>query len=57
MRACAVSIGILIAALGAEGLAQSSSPIRLIVGAPAGGSIDTYSRIIADHMTGTLGRP
>jgi hypothetical protein len=38
-------------------LAQSSSPIRLAVGAPAGGSIDTYARIIADHMTATLGRP
>ena len=56
-RACAASIGILIATLGAEALAQSTSPIRLVVGAPAGGSIDTYSLIIADHMTGTLGRP
>ena len=56
-RACAAAIGILIAALGAEALAQSTSPIRLVVGAPAGGSIDTYARIIADHMTGTLGRP
>jgi len=37
--------------------AQSSTPIRLAVGAPAGGSIDTYARIIAEHMTGTLGRP
>jgi tripartite-type tricarboxylate transporter receptor subunit TctC len=37
--------------------AQSSSPLRLAVGAPAGGSIDTYARIIAEHMTGTLGRP
>src|SRR5215471_2285598 len=37
--------------------AQSSTPIRLAVGAPAGGSIDTYARIIADHMTATLGRP
>jgi len=53
--ACAAAINILIAALGGEGLAQSA--IRLVVGAPAGGSIDTYSRIIADHMTGTLGRP
>jgi tripartite-type tricarboxylate transporter receptor subunit TctC len=38
-------------------VAQNSSPIRLAVGAPAGGSIDTYARIIADHMTHTLGRP
>jgi tripartite-type tricarboxylate transporter receptor subunit TctC len=56
-RACAASVGILIAAIGAEALAQSAGPIRLVVGAPAGGSIDTYSRIIADHMSGTLGRP
>lgn len=46
-----------IAALGADAFAQSSGPIRLAVGAPAGGSIDTYSRIIAEHMTATLGRP
>src|SRR5262245_18795380 len=56
-RAWPAAIGILIAALGAEALAQSTSPICLVVGAPAGGSIDTYSLIIADHMTGTLGRP
>jgi tripartite-type tricarboxylate transporter receptor subunit TctC len=46
-----------IAAHASAALAQGSGPIRLIVGAPAGGSIDTYARIIADHMTGTLGRP
>jgi tripartite-type tricarboxylate transporter receptor subunit TctC len=40
-----------------EALAQSQSPVRLVVGAAAGGSIDVYSRIIAEHMTGTLGRP
>jgi tripartite-type tricarboxylate transporter receptor subunit TctC len=40
-----------------QAVAQSSGPIRLAVGAPAGGSIDTYARIIADHMTQTLGRP
>ena len=42
--------------LGAPALAQQS-PIRFVVGAAAGGSIDVYARIIADHMTGTLGRP
>ena len=40
-----------------EALAQSQSPVRLVVGAAAGGSIDVYSRIIAEHMTATLGRP
>jgi tripartite-type tricarboxylate transporter receptor subunit TctC len=46
-----------IAAPGAQTFAQSTGPIRLAVGAPAGGSIDTYSRIIAEHMAATLGRP
>jgi tripartite-type tricarboxylate transporter receptor subunit TctC len=46
-----------LAAFGAQTFAQSTGPIRLAVGAPAGGSIDTYSRIIAEHMTATLGRP
>jgi tripartite-type tricarboxylate transporter receptor subunit TctC len=40
-----------------EATAQSPSPIRLVVGAAAGGSIDVYSRIIAEHMASTLGRP
>jgi tripartite-type tricarboxylate transporter receptor subunit TctC len=55
LRVCAASFGLLL--LGAQAFAQSSSPIRLAVGAPAGGSIDTYARIIAEHMTATLGRP
>ena len=57
LRICAASLGVLIGALGAEGSAQSGGPIRLAVGAPAGGSIDVYSRIIAEHMSATLGRP
>src|SRR4051794_26510388 len=51
----AASLCILLGALGAPATAQS--PIRLIVGAAAGGSIDVYARIVAEHMTGTLGRP
>jgi tripartite-type tricarboxylate transporter receptor subunit TctC len=31
--------------------------IRLIVGAPAGGAIDPYARLIAEHMAKTLNRP
>src|SRR4029079_2821904 len=57
LRICAAALGVLRAALRAEGLAESAGPIRLAVGAPAGGSIDVYSRIIAEHMSGTLGRP
>jgi tripartite-type tricarboxylate transporter receptor subunit TctC len=55
LRVCAASFGLLL--LGAQAFAQTSSPIRLAVGAPAGGSIDTYARIIAEPMTATLGRP
>ena len=57
LRLGAASFLLLLVALGAEASAQSAGPIRLAVGAPAGGSIDTYSRIIAEHMTATLGRP
>ena len=57
LRICAASLGALIGALDAESSAQSGGPIRLAVGAPAGGSIDVYSRIIAEHMSATLGRP
>jgi tripartite-type tricarboxylate transporter receptor subunit TctC len=56
LQACMVAM-VVIAAPGSGALAQGTGPIRFIVGAPAGGSIDTYARIIADHMTGTLGRP
>jgi tripartite-type tricarboxylate transporter receptor subunit TctC len=55
LRACAASFCLLL--LGAQAFAQGSGPIRLAVGAPAGGSIDTYARIIAEHMSATLGRP
>jgi tripartite-type tricarboxylate transporter receptor subunit TctC len=37
-------------------LAQSGT-IRIIVGVPAGGAIDPYARMIADHMSKTLGHP
>jgi len=36
---------------------NSSRPVRLIVGVAAGGAIDPYARLIADHMSKTLGRP
>ncbi len=57
LRIGAATFCVLVAPLGAHAFAQSSGPIRLAVGAPAGGSIDTYARIIAEHMTATLGRP
>lgn len=32
------------------------APIRILVGFPAGGSIDIATRVVAEHMRGTLGR-
>jgi tripartite-type tricarboxylate transporter receptor subunit TctC len=52
----AASLFVLVGALD-EGAAQSTGPIRLAVGAPAGGSIDVYSRIVAEPMSARLGRP
>ena len=43
----------------AIGQAQAQAPsgtIRFIVGAPAGGAISPYARLIADHMEKTLGQ-
>src|SRR5712691_7483930 len=37
--------------------AAQSSTIRIIVGTVAGGAIDPYARLIADHMSKTLGQP
>ena len=34
-----------------------SGVIRVIIGVPAGGAIDPYARMIAEHMSKTLGRP
>ena len=53
----AASLFVLVGALETEGAAQSTGPIRLAVGAPAGGSIDVYSRIVAEPMSASLGRP
>jgi len=37
--------------------AQSDRPIRLMVGFPAGGSIDTVARVLADKMKDDLRQP
>ena len=38
-------------------LAAQTGTIRIIVGTVAGGAIDPYARLIADHMSKTLGQP
>ena len=50
---CAFTLVLLAAA---EAAAQSGT-IRLIVGTAAGGAIDPYARLIAEHMARTLGQP
>lgn len=42
-------------ALRAPAFAQSQSVTRFIVGASAGGPVEAYARVIADHMQRTLG--
>ena len=39
------------------GATHAQSPLRLAVGASAGGAINVYSRIIAEPMSASLGRP
>jgi tripartite-type tricarboxylate transporter receptor subunit TctC len=40
-----------------QAVAQSDKPLRVIVGFPAGGSIDVVSRILADKLKDELKRP
>ena len=37
--------------------AGAQTPLRLAVGAAAGGAIDVYARIVGEHMSASLGRP
>jgi len=58
-----VILGVLAVAAAAAALAQGGAanypdhPIRVIVSVPAGGGVDTVTRIVADKMSRTLGRP
>ena len=40
----------------ASALAQVATPVRILVGAPAGGSTDTLARALAQEMGRQLGR-
>lgn len=44
-------------AAGAGGARAQGQPIRFVIGAAAGGSIDAYARVVSEHMGRTLGRP
>lgn len=51
-----LAVALLAAAGVAAAQAFPSKPIRLLVGAPAGGTTDTLARSIAAEMTRTLGQ-
>jgi tripartite-type tricarboxylate transporter receptor subunit TctC len=56
-RMLAIAIVGLAIAVPHPAFAQSDgSTIRFVVGAPAGGAIDPYARIVAEHMAKTLNR-
>ena len=48
---------LLLSSLRGPGALANPAPIRFIVGGPAGGAIDPYARMIAEHMAKTLGQP
>ncbi len=52
----AALIGMLVGSISAEAETYPSRPITIIVPFAAGGPTDTIGRILAQHMTGTLGQ-
>ena len=58
-RAWLATVAGLAIAAGAPALAQplSERPIRIIVGAPAGGTADIVARLVGDAMSKSLGQP
>ena len=47
---------VVLGALFASGAAAEQAPVRVIVGAAAGGALDPYARIVTEYMGKTLGR-
>jgi len=56
-RRAAVAALLVLATAAAQAASFPTRPIRLLVGASAGGTTDTLAREIADDMTKTLGQP
>ena len=56
----ALTLGLFVAALGLSGLAQaqpSGTPIRLLVGFPAGAGTDAIARALGEKLKDELGAP
>jgi tripartite-type tricarboxylate transporter receptor subunit TctC len=60
-QAVVISCGIPLLVAAAAGIARSAEfpdhPIRVIVSVPAGGGVDTVTRIVTDKMRAALGQP
>lgn len=57
-RTCKYLTCALFMAFGAKGaFAWSDKPVRMIVPAPPGGTIDTVARIVADELSAQIGQP
>jgi tripartite-type tricarboxylate transporter receptor subunit TctC len=60
-QAIVISCGIPLLVAAAAGIARSAEfpdhPIRVIVSVPAGGGVDTVTRIVTDKMRAALGQP
>jgi tripartite-type tricarboxylate transporter receptor subunit TctC len=54
---CAVALLVAAAAIMARAAAFPDHPIRVIVSVPAGGGVDTVTRIVTDKMRASLGQP
>jgi tripartite-type tricarboxylate transporter receptor subunit TctC len=57
LRALAAAIGLSLLAVDPAVAQSDAGPIRFVVGAPAGGAIDPYARLVSEHMSKSLGRP
>ena len=57
LLACAMGGLALLGAAAADAQDYPAKPVTLVVGFPPGGSTDVVARILAEHMTGTLGQP
>src|SRR5262245_11032140 len=59
MRAWPVVAALAVALCGSVAQAQTypSRPITMVVALPAGGAVDALTRVLAEHLRGTLGQP